>query len=86
MHVNGTLPATGALHVLVPIEPVYTVTPGLSTEADIATDTTEVDTGVTITPAGAEKYNANSIIALLAVYYFFSPKYYQLGSSKTISL
>ncbi len=66
---NGTLPATGALQVLASIEPVYTVTPGLSTEADIATDTTEVDTGVTITPAGAEKCNANSIITLLVVWF-----------------
>ncbi len=34
------------------------VTPGLSREAAIATDTTEVDTGVTITLAGAVKCNA----------------------------
>ncbi len=71
---------------MVPTELLYTVTPGLSREADIATDTTEVDTGVTITPAGAEKGNASSIIVLLAVNYFFSPKYYHLGSSKKISL
>ncbi len=64
---NGSLPVTGALHVLVPTELVYTVTPVLSTAADIATDTTEVDTGVTITPAGAEKGNASSIITLLVV-------------------
>ncbi len=83
---NGALPVTGALHVLVPTELVYTVTPGLSREADIATDTTDVDTGVTITSAGAEKCNANSIIVFLAIYYCFSPKYYHLGSSKTISL
>ncbi len=73
---NGSLPVTGALHVLVPTELVYTVTPGLSTAADIATDTTEVDTGVTITPAGAEKGNASSIIALIVVCF--------LGQSVTI--
>ncbi len=67
VHVNGALPVTGALHVLVPTELVYTVSPGLSTEADIATDTAEVDTGVTITPAGAEEGNASLIIVLLVV-------------------
>ncbi len=67
VHVNGALPTTGALHVLEPTELVYTVTPGLSTEAYIATDTTEIDTGVTITPTGAEKGNASSIITLLVV-------------------
>ncbi len=69
VHVNGALPVTGALHILEPTELMYTVTPGLSRDADIATDTTEVDTGVTITPAGAEKGNANSIIVLFAVWF-----------------
>ncbi len=64
---NGSLPVTGALHVLVPTELVYTAPPGLSTEADIVTDTTEVDTGVKITPAGDEKGNASSVITLLVV-------------------
>ncbi len=73
---NGALPVTGALHVLEPTELVYTVTPGLSRDADIATDTTEVDTGVTITPAGAEKGNTSSIFVLLVVCF--------LGQSFTI--
>ncbi len=58
VHVKGAIPATGALQVLVPKEALQTVTPGLSREAAIATDTIEVDRGVTVALAGAVKCNA----------------------------
>ncbi len=53
MHVNGALPVAGASQLLVPVVALYTVTPGLSGDAAVATVTPDVDKGVTITLAGA---------------------------------